>query len=250
MITQFKSKLRACLAVVFLSLIFGSCTTSKRLKYFQDLPEGTNQLTNIGPSKFTEPLIHPDDILSINVNTTDPTAGQPINARNGVNLSVGINNQTGASGTGTGYLVDKQGFVEVPILGKVHLAELTTTIAKDTIRNRAKIYFTDPVVDVRFSNFKVTVLGEVNHPASYVIPNEQVTLLDAIGYAGDMTIYGKREDVLILRRGADGNNYSVKLDMKDKNVVNSPYFYLKQNDVVYVEPRHARQDASAETTVS
>jgi len=240
---QSKHVLLACL---FLPLIFSACQTSKRLKYFQDLPDSTNKLVLLGSSKFTAPEIHPDDILSINVNTTDPTAGQPINARNGVNLSVGINNQTGTSGTGTGYLVDKNGFVEVPILGKIQLAALTTTQAKDAVRVVAAKYFNDPIVDVRFSNFKITVLGEVNHPASYIIPNEQVTLLDAIGYAGDMTIYGKRENVLLMRRTPDGKNFTVRLDMKQKSVVNSPYYFLRQNDVIYVEPRRTRQDNNTE----
>ncbi len=249
MITKFILKTRIIVALVILLFLMNACQTSRRLKYFQDLPDTLSTMVQIGSSKFTEPIIHPDDILSINVNTTDPTAGQPINARNGVNLSVGINNQTGASGTGTGYLIDKDGYTEIPILGKVHLAGLTTTQAKEAVRTVAKVYFKDPIVDVRFSNFKVTVLGEVNRPASYIMPNEQVTLLDAIGYAGDMTIYGKRENILLLRRSTEGKNYTVRLNMKSKNVVNSPYFFLHQNDVIYVEPRRTRQDNNNENNV-
>jgi polysaccharide export outer membrane protein len=108
--------------------------------------------------------------------------------------------------------------------------------ARAAVKERASHSFNDPVVDVRFSNFKITVIGEVNHPAAYVVPNQQVTLLDAIGYAGDLTVYGRRTNVLLIRKGADGRNVSVRIDMTKKSMLSSPYFYLKQNDIVYVEP--------------
>ena len=248
MITKSNAKTWVYLPFVVLLIALNSCTTAKKLKYFQDLPENS-QLKEIGQSQFTEPVIQADDILSINVNTTEADAGQIINARNGVNLTAGINSATGSIGVGAGYLVDKDGFVEIPILGKVHLSGLTTSAAKEAVRTAAKKYFKDPIVDVRFSNFKVTVLGEVNHPASYFLPNERVTVLDAIGYAGDMTIYGKRNNVLIMRKSPEGKNYVVSVDMTSKDIINSPNFYLKQNDVVYVEPRRGRQDQNTENTV-
>jgi polysaccharide export outer membrane protein len=239
-------------AWLYVSLIcvatLNACTTAKKLKYFQDLPENS-QLKEVGQSQFTEPVIQADDILSITVNTTEPEAGQVINARNGVNLAAGINSATGIVGTGAGYLVDKDGIIEVPILGKVQVGGLTTSAAREVIRTAAKKNFKDPIVDVRFSNFKITVLGEVNHPATYLLPNERITLLDAIGYAGDMTIYGKRNTVLIMRKSTDGKNYAVTVDMTKKDVINSPNFYLKQNDVVYVEPRRGKQDSNTENTV-
>ena len=248
MITKSNAKTWLYVPFVLSVMIFNSCTTAKKLKYFQDLPESA-QLKEIGQAQFTEPVIQADDILSITVNTTEAEAGQVINARNGVNLTAGINSATGAIGVGAGYLVDKDGVVEIPIIGKVKLAGLTSSAAKEAVRLAAKKYFKDPIVDVRFSSFKVTVLGEVNHPASYFLPNERVTLLDAIGYAGDMTIYGKRNNVLIMRKNTEGKNYVVTVDMTKKDVINSPYFYLKQNDVVYVEPRRARQDTNTENTV-
>lgn len=248
MITKSNAKTWGYLPFAILLLALNSCTTAKKLKYFQDMPE-SSQMKEIGQSQITESVIQADDILSINVNTTEADAGQIINARNGVNLTAGINSATGTVGVGAGYLVDKDGFVEIPILGKVHLAGLTTPTAKEAVRTAAKKYFKDPIVDVRFSNFKITVLGEVNHPASYFLPNERVTILDAIGYAGDMTIYGKRNNVLIMRKNTEGKNYVVTVDMTKKDVINSPNFYLKQNDVVYVEPRRGRQDATAENTV-
>lgn len=247
MITKSNYKTWAFLSF-FILIVLSSCTTATKLKYFQDLPE-SSQLKEIGKAEFTEPVIQADDILSINVNTTEADAGQVINARNGIASNGGTNSATGTVGVGAGYLVDKAGLVEIPILGKVKVAGLTTSAAKEAVRTVAKKNFKDPIVDVRFANFKVTVLGEVNRPASYFLPNERVTVLDAIGYAGDMTIYGKRNNVLIMRKDTEGKNYTVTVDMTKKDVINSPYFYLKQNDVVYVEPRKSRQDTNTENSV-
>lgn len=218
--------------------IFSSCANTKRLRYFQDLPESPIA-ADLAIAKYNEPYIQPDDILSININTIDPEATTSINNRNGGYSNAGVV-QPGSVASTSGYLVDKDGFVDVPILGKIKLAGLTTVQARDAVRTKSLSSFKNPVVDVRFSNFKITVIGEVNRPASYIIPNEQVTLLDAIGYAGDLTVYGKRENVLLIRKDASGKNLSVKLDMTKKNTLNSPYFYLRQNDVIYVEPNKTK----------
>lgn len=211
-----------------------SCN-AKKLVYFQDVSEAKAP-AEVASSTYTEPVIQPDDILAINVNTTDPAATATINARNGVYVNGGSNPQNGSANPLAGYLVDKDGNVDIPVIGKVKLSGLTTSQARETITERAKHSFINPVVDVRFSNFKITVLGEVNHPAAYIIPNEQVTLLDAIGYAGDLTVYGRRTNVLLIRKQPDGKSVSVRLDMTKKEVLKSPFFYMKQNDVVYVEP--------------
>lgn len=223
------------LLTVFIAITCSSCVNTKRLKYFQDLSEA-NVATPINIADYTEPVIQPDDILAINVNTIDPQATYAINSRNGGFSNVGVNPQSGTITPVTGYLVDKAGFVDVPVMGRIKLAGLTTLSARDIVRARANDFFKNPIVDVRFSNFKITVIGEVNKPASYIIPNEQVSLLDAIGYAGDLTVYGKRNNILLIRRDAGGKNITIKLDLTKKSTLNSPYFYLKQNDVVYVEP--------------
>jgi len=232
-------KKRSCFPVLYilamcLPLVLGSCGSTKKLRYFQDLPE-TNRAVPVSIAAYADPIIQPDDILSINVNTTDPTATLSINSRNGIYVN-SSSSQSGSANPLTGYLVNKDGDVEVPVLGKIHLAGLTTVDARDVIRKQAVNYFNNPVVDVRFSNFKVTVIGEVNHPASYVLPNEQVSVLDAIGYAGDLTIYGRRTNVLLIRKTPDHKDFTVKLDLTKKDALNSPYFYLRQNDVIYVEP--------------
>jgi polysaccharide export outer membrane protein len=221
-------------SAVIILLLMCSCGSTKKLKYFQDISEA-NTAAPIALAAYNEPIIQPDDILAINVNTTDPAATLSINSRNGVYVN-SSSPQSGSANPLSGYLVSKEGDVEIPVLGKIKLAGLTTVQARTIVREKAIKSFNDPVVDVRFTNFRITVLGEVNRPASYILPNEQVTLLDAIGYAGDLTIYGRRTNVLLIRKSPDGRNFSVKLDMTKKETLNSPYYYLKQNDVVYVEP--------------
>jgi len=225
---------RSIFAIIVMFIIC-SCGNTKKLIYLQDVSQ-EQAPAPVAISNYTEPIIQPDDILAINVNTNDPAATVSINARNGVYVNGVSNPANGSANPLAGYLVDKDGNVDIPILGIVKVSGLTTLQARAVIKERATHSFNDPVVDVRFSNFKVTVMGEVNHPASYVVPNEQVTLLDAIGYAGDLTIYGRRTNVLIIRKGLNGKNTTARIDMTSKSMLNSPFFYLKQNDIIYVEP--------------
>lgn len=226
------------LLILSAAFMLCSCTTSRKLTYFQDIPQG-NQPVDVDIAPFVEPRIQADDILAINVNTVDPEAAQVINVRNTLRASNNSNNNSESLGSG-GYLVDKAGMVEIPVLGKIKLAGLTTYEAKELIHRRAAEFYKDPVVNVRFSNFRVTVLGEVNRPATYTVPYERVTLLDAIGYAGDLTAFGKRGNVMLIRKNEQGKSQAVRLNLKEKELMKSPYFYLKQNDVVYVEPSKAR----------
>jgi len=196
---------------------------------------------------FKEPIIQGDDILSINIQTIDPQANlifsQP-------SISSSASSATAALGLGggggtqqvTGYLVDKEGNVQIPIIGKVKLAGLTTIIARDSVTNRLQKFYKDPIVDVRFANFKITVLGEVLKPGAYTVPNERTSILDALGLAGDLTIYGRRENVLLIRDSSD-QKQMVRLNLNSKNLISSPYFYLKQSDIVYVEPNKAKAAA-------
>jgi polysaccharide export outer membrane protein len=225
------------LFLISIVCVLSSCASTKKLRYFQDLSEA-NTAADLDIAKYSEPNIQPDDILSININTIDAEATNSINSRNGNYANV--TGQPGSVTATSGYLVDKEGNVDVPVLGKIKLGGLTTLQAREAIRTKALTSFKNPVVDVRFSNFKITVIGEVNHPASYIIPNEQVTLLDAIGYAGDLTVYGKRENILLIRKSTGGKNFSVKMDITKKATLSSPYFYLRQNDVIYVEPNKTK----------
>lgn len=223
-------KIRIYFYTVLAVSALSSCASSKRLSYFQNIPDSERPVA-VQIAEYTEPVIRPDDILEININMVDPQAAMVIN-----NQNESVANSVSASG----YLVDKAGFVEIPILGRVKLAGMSTFEAKEHLQQLASEFYRNPVVDVRYTNFRVTVLGEVSNPASYVMPNERVSILDAIGYAGDLTVYGKRDNILLIRKNPQGENVAIRMDITDKEILNSPYFYLKQNDIVYVEPSRTR----------
>lgn len=216
-----------CLVLCVLSaLFFSSCSPKVKAVYFTDLD--SVQVQQIAGAPFTEPLIQTDDILSISVQTIDPAASMAVN-QTPVTATAGIMNSA------SGFLVDKKGNVEIPMLGIVKVAGLTTADAKEVIRTEAEKYYKNPTIQVRFANYKITVIGEVAKPASYTVPNEKVTVLDAIAMAGDLTIYGKRDNVMLIR-DEGGKKEVVRLDLTSAKTMSSPYFYMKQNDVLYVEP--------------
>lgn len=232
---------RLFLLLFLCTVIFASCNTSKKLKYFQDMPQ-VKSGTEFEMTKFEETRVQPDDILNIRVNTVDAEASQAINNGNTVmpGNSMGIANNSVNNQMVTGYLVDHDGTIELPVLGKIEVGGLTLLQAKEKIRELTTQYYKDATVSVRFSNFRVVVIGEVSRPGTYVIPNQQVSVLDAIGFSGDLTVYGKRSNVMIIRKDNNGKAVAVKMDLTSKEIFQSPYFYLKQNDVVYVEPARAK----------
>ena len=202
------------------------------VSYFSDFPD-TAKPTITKTIPFKNPLIQPDDILSITLSTIDNTVTTSVNTTNNSNAG------TGPQAT-NGYLVDRNGQVELPFVGKIKLSGLTTSGAQEAIRKEADKLFNSPIVNVRFVNFKITVLGEVTRPSTYVMPSEKVTLFDAIGMAGDLTIYGKRENVLLIRDSTGDNRQMVRLNLNSKSIISSPYFYLQPNDMIYVEPNEDR----------
>jgi polysaccharide biosynthesis/export protein len=243
-LTAQPKRLLVCFTAFTTCLLF-SCTT-QRIAYFQDIPDSlsVNSPKYVDLPPFTPPVVRPDDILNINVQTLDPQANMILNQGN-LPIQSGVttvnpnapmlNNQNAVSG----YLVNKSGDIFMPYIGSVHVQGLTTSAIHDTVLNRISVYFKNPVVNVRFANFKVTVLGEVRQPATFSLPNEKPTVLDALGLAGDITIFGKRNNVLLVR-DAEGRKEITRLDLDSTKIINSPYFYLKPNDVLYVEPTESR----------
>jgi polysaccharide export outer membrane protein len=236
-----KNKFYHLIAIIVL-FVLSSCGSTKNVPYFQDVKQLGNS-TLPATAVFKEPTIQPDDILSISIFTIDPNTSMVVNQVGSQAIS---NSATGGAATAlsatqptAGFLVDKNGEIELSIIGKVRLAGLTTSAAKDLIREKAALNYKDPNVQVRFSNFKVTILGEVGKPASYSIPNEKVTVLDALGLAGDLTIYGKRENVLLIRDN-NGEKQFARLNLNSADIFNSPFYYLKQNDVLYIEPNKGK----------
>ncbi|MBD1423809.1 polysaccharide biosynthesis/export family protein [Sphingobacterium chuzhouense] len=226
--------------LVFLLLI-SSCSV-KKIVYFNDLPADTTRILKQAAA-FTEPVIQSDDILSITIQTLDPGTSSLVN-QSEVVQAIGASS---ATSTGnqiiTGFLVDKDGYIHMTLLGRIKVAGLTTYQARERIIVLAEQYYKDPSVQVRFANFKITVLGEVNRPATYSIPNEKVTLFDALGLAGDLTIHGKRENVLLIREQNTAKEL-VRLNLNNSEILKSPYFYLRQNDILYVEPNRGKAAAN------
>lgn len=220
-------------------LIVG-CRSNKTIPYFKNIPK--SEYNKIEQAAYTELKIKEDDILDITIQTADLNASSAVNEGATNNSVVAGSGQTRVSG----FVVDKNGEVELPVLGRIEVRGLTSYEARSAIRKKADEFFVDPTVQVRFVNFKVTVIGEVQRPSSYTMPSERVTILDAIGLAGDLTIYGKRENVLLIRETDTGKEL-VQFNLNDAQIFKSPYYYLKQNDIIYVEPSKGKI-ASAESS--
>lgn len=230
------------LAVLFFSIALScSCVSNKKIAYFQDI-QSVKQAKLDSAIAFTEPVIQPDDILSINIFTLNPQSGAIINQA-AATPTLGGNTNSSTAAQSTGFLVDKNGEIEISLIGKLKVAGLTTYQARELIREKATDVYKQPNVQLRFANFKVSVLGEVNSPSAYTLPNEKVTILDALSLAGDLTIYGRRENVLIVRDN-NGKKEFARLDLNSSNIFSSPFYYLKQNDVIYVEPNKRKVSAS------
>lgn len=239
------------LMLVYISNVFSSCSSPKNITYFQDVPD-TIQQKIVNQATYLTPKIQVDDILQISIQTLDANSSALFNQQAGNGFpATGI---TSVSGQATqpantnGYLVDADGNVMLPLLGKVYVKGKTTSDVRTQIQLKAAEYYKEPVVNVRFANFKITVLGEVTRPGTYVMPNEKVTLLDAIGMAGDLTIYGKRENILLVR-DADGKKEFVRFNLNESKVFSSPYFYLQQGDMVYIEPNKSKVASTDATQV-
>jgi len=217
-------------------LISAACKSPQNVTYFRDVAD-TISRKSVNLTEYKTPVIQVDDILQVSIQTMDPTTTALLNQQSATQLPVTGPNTSGqvSPAATAGYLVDKDGYIILPLVGKVEVKGKSTAAIRDTIQRKAAEYYKDPVVNVRFANFKITVLGEVLKPSTYVMPNEKVTVLDAIGMAGDLTIFGKRENILLIREQA-GKKEFVRLNLNDSKLFSSPYFYMQQGDVLYVEP--------------
>ncbi|MFD2203290.1 polysaccharide biosynthesis/export family protein [Shivajiella indica] len=217
--------------VSVLSLLFSSCA-QRNLVYFSDIDPYSDFTVPLSQSN--EPRIQIDDLLSITVTSLNAESNMLFNV--GVLMPSGDRNNTVVSNPiNENYLVDKSGNINYPVIGLIKLEGLTKQEAINKMAGLLNEYVKDPIINIRFMNFKVTVIGEVQRPNSFVIPTEKITVLEALGLAGDMTAYGKRENVLVIRE-IDGVRTASRINLNEKGVLNSPYYYLQQNDIVYVEP--------------
>ncbi|MFM1874712.1 MAG: hypothetical protein RL266_449 [Bacteroidota bacterium] len=218
-------KFRPAILLLLLSSILilsESCMTRKDISYFQDISD------SVSTQKITrefEAVIQPGDILSIHVSSLSKEASSFFN----------IVGETTDQQVANTYLVSPSGTIEMPLIGSVNVSGLTSENAKALIKERLTKYLIDPTVNLRIRNFKVTVLGEVQEPGVYTIPNEKITLVEALGLAGDLTIFAKRLNVLVIRE-ENGTRKFYKVDLRSKEIFESEFYYLHSNDIVYVEP--------------
>jgi polysaccharide export outer membrane protein len=216
----------------------GSCDYSKKVPYFRDITDTIRTSATIPELGYTEPVIQPNDILQVTVQTIDSKTGE-IFAQSG---------KTSAEGSTMGYQVDKMGEIELPILNRVHVSGLTLFQARELIREKAKQYYVDPAVNVRFLSNYVILLGEVGHPGKFVMPNEKVSIMDAIGMAGDLPMTARRDNVLLIRE-ENGQKLFITLDLNSSRIFQSPYYYLRSGDILYVRPFRSRaRQATADVT--
>jgi polysaccharide biosynthesis/export protein len=233
-----------------LFIFFASAFSCKveRIAYFKDVPDSSNIKRVLQTIPVQPAIVHPDDVLNITIQTLDPSANNILNQGNlpiNSGAVTGPNERNTTQSTIAGYLVDKDGFVHMPYIGDVLVKDLTSQQVKQLVTEKISVYFNDPVVNVRFTNFKITVLGQVRNPTTFLIPNENPTIFDALGLAGDITMDGRRDNVMLIRAGGDGKREIVRLNLDSSSSIASSYFYLKPNDVLYVEPT---ADAVASTS--
>ncbi|MUP44547.1 polysaccharide export protein [Gramella sp. BOM4] len=235
--------IRTVLLILLLCLTF-SCVSRKEIVYFQGLDQVENQLDeNINTSL----KIKPNDLLTISVSAPEQEAALPFNLPV-VGVPQGGAELGGLSVNGRQqlqtYLVDSDGNIEFPVLGTTEVAGLNRQELSAKLKSQISEYVQDPIVNVRIVNFQVSVLGEVNRPGTFDVKDEYLSLSKALGLAGDLSIYGRRDNVLVMRE-ENGQKIHAYLDLTDPAVINSPFYYLQQNDVVYVEPNGAQiQSAS------
>ena len=231
------------MTVLAAALFFGSCSSTKNVAYFQN-----SQEVNLDSSTMLyDARIMPKDQLNITVSATDAEAAVPFNMTVPTPYTVGQRNSYSQAMLQM-YLVDNEGYITFPIIGNVKVGGLTKSEAEKLIQSKIKPYMNEnenPIVTVRMSSYSISVIGEVTRPGSYLVSREKITILEALAQAGDLTIYGVRDRVQLIREDATGKKSIHILNLNDANIINSPYYYLQQNDVIYVEPNKVKAQNSS-----
>lgn len=240
---------RILFSFLTVAALFASCQSYKKVPYLQDA-EVINQAQQ--QEKLYDATIMPKDLLTIVVSCTNPELAAPFNLSSG-SAAAGTATQGAASTSQPTYLVDNEGKINFPVLGELTVGGLTKSQAEQLVVDKLKPYMKEtPIVMVRMVNYKISVLGEVKRPGTFTVSNEKVNLLEALAMAGDMTIYGVRDNVKLIREEADGKQRIITLDLNKAETLLSPYYWLQQNDIVYVTPNKAvarNSDLSNSTTL-
>ena len=236
-------KLQYSILLALVVILFASCGSVKNVAYLQNSED-----IDFSRSEYLyDARIMPKDVLTITVNTVNPEAAAPFN----LTVPTSFNNQTRSTYSQAvlqTYLVDNQGFIDYPVIGRLEVGGLTKSMCEKLLHDKIQPYLNaaeNPVVTVRMSNYKISVLGEVNKPGMFTVSNEKINLLEALAQAGDLTIYGVRDKVKLIREDAKGRKEIHTINLNDANIINSPYYYLQQNDIVYVEPNKVKAQNSS-----
>jgi polysaccharide export outer membrane protein len=233
------------LLLILTILLLGSCAPVRNVAYFQKLDTRTDTVNQNQRSEGHQARIKPLDLLSITVITTQPETSKIFNL-----FTPQISELTGNSiqsiPTLQTYLVDNDGTIDFPVLGKLTVEGLTRKELVSMLQEKLASSFNKelPIITIRITNFAVNIVGEVMRPGKYNTLNDRMTIFEGLAMAGDLTIYGKRENVKVLRENANGTKNYISVNLNDKNVIYSPGYYLEQNDVVYVEPNSAKSRSS------
>lgn len=231
-------KLVLSVFVAAMIMLMGSCKGSEQVAYFQNI----DSISLAASRGLYDAKIMPKDMLTVTVSASDPKAVSPFNLS--VSNTLGSAGQlSSTAGTLIGYLVDNDGTIDFPQIGRIHVAGLTKRGCEDFIKEKIRPFLAEtenPVVTVRMASYRVTVIGEVNKPGVVPVSTEKMSIIEALAQAGDLTIYGKRENVILIREDAQGEKHSYRINLNDANLIASPFYYLQQNDVIYVEPNKVR----------
>ena len=225
--------------LLFVTVLLSSCRSVKDVAYFQN-----SQYIDPSRSEYLyDARIMPKDVLTITVSTVNPEAAAPFNLIVRPTLQNTQSTIASSGGSLQTYLVDNKGCIEFPVLGTLEVGGLTKSLCEKMIHDKLMPYLNaseNPVVTVRMSNYKISVLGEVNRPGMFVVGNEKINILEALAQAGDLTIYGVRNNVKLIRENEKGKKEIHTLNLNDADIISSPYYYLQQNDIVYVEPNKVK----------
>ena len=236
-------KLSLFFTVSLVLAFFSSCGSVKNIAYIQN-----SDSVNYDRSQYLyDAKIMPKDELTISVNTTNPEVSLPFNLLMQNAYQQGRTLST-TGGTLMPYLVDTEGSINFPIIGRLQVAGLTKRQCERMIQDKIRPYLAEsenPIVTVRMSSYSISVLGEVARPGSYMVSREEINVFEALAQAGDLTIYGVRDRVKLIRKNASGRKEIHTLNLNDADIVNSPYFYLQQNDIIYVEPNKVKAQNSS-----
>lgn len=249
--TSMQKKVKGILSCLIAIFLLASCQAYKKVPYLQD-PEVVGQA--VQQETLYDAKIMPKDQLTVVVSCTNPELAAPFNltGAGSAGMTAG-NSQSASQSSQQTYLVDNEGNINFPVLGALKVGGLTKKEVEQMVMEKLKPYIKEnPIVTVRMVNYKISVLGEVASPGTFTISNEKVNLLEALAMAGDMTIYGIRDNVKLIREGADGKQQIITLDLNKAETLLSPYYWLQKNDIVYVTPNKAKarnSDISNSTSI-